>query len=137
MADTVSKQKRSQIMAAVKSKDTKPEKILRSFLHGKGLRYRLHVHGLPGRPDIVFPRLKTLVFMHGCFWHGHHNCKLARIPKSNVRFWKEKIESNMARDKKNIVELKEDGWRVLTIWECQLKDEELLNRLTCTSHDKI
>ncbi len=97
MTDVVSPKRRSEIMASVGQKDTGPEKTVRSFLHKKGLRYRLHVKDLPGKPDMVFPKLKTVVFVNGCFWHGHkdNECKLARIPKSNIDFWKTKIEGVM------------------------------------------
>ncbi|MDF7806189.1 DNA mismatch endonuclease Vsr [Pontiellaceae bacterium B12219] len=122
MVDNITSQERSRVMAAVKSKDTTPEKLLRSILHKKGLRFRLHNKKLPGSPDITLPRFKTVIFMHGCFWHGHHdsNCKLARTPKSNVQFWTEKVEANHARDKRSRRELMELGWRVLIVWECSL-----------------
>lgn len=131
MTDTVTKERRSEIMASVSQKDTKPEIIVRSFLHRKGLRYRLHVKDLPGKPDMVFPRLKTVVFINGCFWHGHDDkgCKLARIPKSNIQFWVNKIKVNRERDKKNWNKLESLGWHVVLVWECQLTHEGFLESL--------
>ena len=119
--DVFSKEKRSEIMRAVKSENTKPELQLRKALHRLGYRYRLNVKTLPGKPDIVFPKYRTVIFMHGCFWHGH-NCKRgARIPKTNTDYWTEKVARNRLRDQKNAAALKKLGWRVVTIWECQLK----------------
>lgn len=134
MTDTVSRKRRSEIMASVGQKDTGPEKIVRSYLHKRGIRYRLHVKQLPGKPDLVFPGRRTVLFVHGCFWHGHDDkgCKLARIPKSNVAFWKSKIQGNQERDQRNYKALKDEGWRVLTVWECQLKDESNLEKLAET-----
>lgn len=129
--DNISKEDRSRVMAAVKQKDTKPEMKVRSFLHKNGLRYRLHDNKLPGKPDLVFPRFRTVLFVHGCFWHGHSDeqCKLSRIPKSNVKFWKDKILANRQRDEKNIKRLQELGWSVVVIWECQLSNCEALDGL--------
>ena len=109
-------------MSRVRSKNSKPELIVRSYLHSKGLRFRIHKKELPGSPDIVLPKWNTVVFVHGCFWHGHQDesCKLARMPKSNRAFWKEKILKNQQRDARNVTDLATLGWRVLTIWECQL-----------------
>ncbi len=131
MTDNVSTKRRSEIMASVGQKDTRPEREVRSFLHKKGLRYRLHVKDLPGKPDIVFPRIKTVIMINGCFWHGHESkkCKLARIPKSNVVFWKAKIDGNRNRDIKNQKNLETRGWRVIIVWECQLSQEGLLEKL--------
>lgn len=137
MADTVTKKRRSEIMAYVGQKDTKPELLVRSFLHRKGLRYRLHVKELPGKPDLVFPRLKTVLFVNGCFWHGHkdRNCKLARTPKSNIDFWVGKIQANKERDHKNWERLKGLGWKVIVVWECELSNfeclDEVYRELTC------
>lgn len=119
-------------MAAVKQKDTKPEMKVRSFLHRHGLRYRLHDHKLLGKPDLVFPRFHTVLFVHGCFWHGHpdEECKLARTPKSNVKFWKDKISGNRERDEINIDLLQKLGWRVVVIWECQIGNIEKMEELT-------
>ncbi|MEQ8826475.1 MAG: very short patch repair endonuclease [Parvibaculum sp.] len=112
-------------MAAVKGKDTKPELRVRRFLHGRGMRYRLHYKQLAGKPDLVFLGRKCVVFVHGCFWHGHENCKDFRVPKSRSEWWAEKIGKNVERDKRNSHALVSGGWRVLTIWECQLSDENL------------
>lgn len=120
-------------MAAVKGKDTKPEMIVRKYLFSRGLRFRIQVRKLPGNPDIVLPKYKTVIFVNGCFWHGHEGCRYFRLPKSNVGFWKEKIESNVARDVRNEAELKALGWRVVRVWECEIKTvaqrEEYLKRL--------
>lgn len=109
-------------MRAVKGRDTKPEVALRKKLHALGFRYRLNVEDLPGKPDLVFPKYKTAVFVHGCFWHGHRCKRGSRQPKQNADYWKEKIARNKARDKKNAKELEKLGWRVITVWECELKD---------------
>lgn len=124
--DTLTPVERSERMARIKAKDTGPEMKLRRLIHGMGYRYRLHDRHLPGRPDVVFRGRHTVIFVHGCFWHRHPGCKLARIPKSNVEFWREKLEGNKLRDAKNVKKLKALGWKALVIWECQLKDEDLL-----------
>jgi len=131
MVDTVTNKRRSEIMASIGQKDTKPELVVRSFLHRKGLRYRLHAKDLPGKPDLVFPRFKTALFVNGCFWHGHQNqnCKLARTPKSNVDFWVNKIQTNRERDHKNWAHLKKLGWAVIVIWECELSTPDRLNEI--------
>jgi len=131
MVDNISKEERSRVMALVKQIDTRPEITVRSYLHRRGLRYRLHDKRLPGKPDMVFPKYKTVVFVHGCFWHGHSvpDCKLGRTPKSNVKFWKEKFFGNQKRDKRNIEQLQKMGWRVLLIWECQVRNKNLLEEL--------
>ena len=120
-------------MAAVKGKDTKPEMIVRKYLFSRGLRYRVNNRKLPGSPDIVLKKYKTVVFIDGCFWHGHKDCKYFRLPKSNVDFWRQKITMNTARDYANNVDLKLAGWRVIRIWECEIKTkairEETLSRL--------
>ena len=121
MADTMTPEQRSRCMSAVKGKDTKPEMIVRKYLFSKGLRYRLHVKSLPGNPDIVLPKYKTAVFINGCFWHGHDGCKYYRLPKSNVEFWETKITNNKNRDVLNEIKLKGLGWRVIRIWECEIK----------------
>jgi DNA mismatch endonuclease (patch repair protein) len=123
--DIVTKTQRSKNMAAIRSKDTKPEKRVRSFLHANGLRFRLHVKDLPGKPDLVFRRYKTVVFIHGCFWHGHSPCKIARTPKSNLEYWVPKIQRNIIRDARNKKTLQKLGWRVITIWECSITDSSL------------
>ena len=116
MTDINPKQIRSHIMAMIKGKNTKPEIIVRRYLFSRGLRYRTNDRKLPGSPDIVLPRFKTVIFINGCFWHGHENCKTAHIPKSNVEFWTNKIG-------KNKILLKNMGWTVITVWECQLKKD--------------
>jgi len=117
---------RSRIMRAVKSVDTGPEMIVRRMLHKLGYRYRLHRKDLPGKPDLVFPSRKAVIFVHGCFWHGH-NCKRgARTPKTNTQYWTDKIRRNVERDAQTIADLKAAGWRVLVIWECELKDIDRL-----------
>lgn len=129
--DNISKEERSHVMSLVKQKNTKPEMIVRSFLHRNGLRYTLHNRSLPGKPDLVFLKYKTIVFVNGCFWHGHKaaSCKLARIPKSNVEFWVNKIATNSRNDAKNFKLLKKLGWQILIIWECQLSREANLVKL--------
>jgi DNA mismatch endonuclease (patch repair protein) len=135
--DRVSKIVRSRVMAAVKPKNTKLELAVRSFLHIHGLRFRLHDQTLPGRPDLVFPKLRSVLFVNGCFWHGHpsRKCKLARLPKSNVEFWKKKITTNRCRDERNAKMLRSMGWKVITFWECELgkrvAEERLLRQLGC------
>ena len=121
MADTMTPEQRSRCMSAVKGKDTKPEMIVRKYLFSKGLRFRLHVRSLPGSPDIVLPKYKTVVFINGCFWHGHDGCKYYRLPQSNVDFWETKITNNKNRDVVNEIKLKELGWKVIRIWECEIK----------------
>lgn len=133
MSDIKTPEERSQNMAAIKGKDTKPEMIVRKYLFSRGLRFRVQVRKLPGNPDIVLPKYKTVIFVNGCFWHGHEGCRYFRLPKSNVGFWKEKIERNVARDVRNEAELKALGWRVVRVWECEIKTvaqrEEYLKRL--------
>jgi DNA mismatch endonuclease (patch repair protein) len=126
--DNVSQKKRSEIMRAVRSRDTGPEMLLRRSLHQKGYRYRTHVSSLPGTPDTVFPARKKVIFVHGCFWHGHEGCTRSKTPKGNSTFWKKKILENRKRDKKNCVVLKKMGWEVITVWQCQMK-----NRGDCTA----
>lgn len=119
--DTMTPEQRSRCMSAVKGKDTKPEMIVRKYLFSKGLRYRLHVRSMPGNPDIVLPKYKTVVFIDGCFWHGHEDCKYYKLPKSNIEFWASKITNNKNRDIQNKVKLKELGWRVIRVWECEIR----------------
>lgn len=121
MTDIKTPEQRSRNMAVIKWKDTKPEMIVRKYLFSRGLRFRVQVRKLPGNPDIVLPKYKTVIFVNGCFWHGHEGCKYFRLPKSNVEFWKEKIERNIARDVRNETELKALGWRVIRVWECEIK----------------
>jgi len=128
MTDTLTPQERSRRMAAVRPVDTKPEFIVRRLVHGMGYRYRLHRRDLPGTPDLVFPARRAVVFVHGCFWHRHEGCALARIPKSRVEFWTRKLEGNRERDARELKELRAAGWRVLIIWECELKNPKTLAR---------
>lgn len=123
MTDVLTREQRSRCMAAVKSKDTKPEMTVRRFLFSKGLRYRVNNRKLPGSPDIVLKKFKTVVFVDGCFWHGHEGCKYFRLPKSNTDFWRHKIALNYARDYANNIDLKLAGWRVIRIWECDIRTE--------------
>lgn len=124
MADALSKEVRSYNMSKVKSKDTKPELLVRKFLFANGLRYRLYHKKLPGKLDIVLSKYKTVIFIHGCFWHGHENCKYAVMPKTRTEFWTTKIEGNKQRDKNNIEHLKNKGWNVLIVYGCELKKEK-------------
>lgn len=132
MADVHSKETRSYNMSRIKGKNTKPEILVRKFLFSKGFRYRVNVKSLPGKPDIVLPKYKTVIFIHGCFWHGHEGCRYFVVPKTRTEWWMEKISSNIERDNMNCVALKENGWNVLVIYECKLKPvfrEETLNNL--------
>jgi DNA mismatch endonuclease (patch repair protein) len=108
-------------MSRIKAKNTKPEMLVRSFLHRNGFRYSLHKKTLPGKPDIVLPKYKTVIFVHGCFWHGHSNCKYFVVPKTRTQWWLNKINTNKANDEKALKALKKDGWKVITIWDCGLK----------------
>ncbi len=130
--DKLSPDKRSDNMRQIRSKNTKPEICVRSFLHKNGLRYRLHYKNLPGKPDLVFPKYKIVVFVHGCFWHGHSKlaCNRSHIPKSNKDYWLNKIIHNQARDKANICSLEQLGWKVYVIWECEVSlENNLINLL--------
>ena len=118
MADVFDSRTRSRVMATIRSKDTSPELLLRSFLHRKGFRFRLHVRDLAGRPDIVLPKYRVALFVHGCFWHQHSGCVLAAFPSSNRDFWKKKLEGNRLRDSRQIASLRSEGWRVGVVWEC-------------------
>lgn len=120
MVDTVDKETRSRIMSRVRGKDTAPEMTVRRLVFSLGYRYRLHDKRLPGTPDLVFAGRKKIIFVHGCFWHRHDGCPLARIPKSNTAFWAQKLEANSERDARNLAALRELGWRVLVVWECDL-----------------
>ena len=123
MADLLTKEKRSWNMSRIRGKDTKPELKLRSLLHKKGFRFRLHDKKLPGKPDIVLPRFRTVIFVNGCYWHRHSGCKFAYIPKSRQEFWQEKFTNTVIRDKKKTKNLQDIGWRVLTVWECELEKD--------------
>ena len=124
MSDIVSPAARSRMMAGIRGKDTKPELVVRRFLHRRGFRFRLHAK-LPGKPDLVLPRYRTAIFVHGCFWHRHHGCRVCTTPKSNAEFWTEKFKANVERDKRVVQQLEELRWRVLTIWECSTSEPEL------------
>lgn len=128
MADSLTKARRSWNMSRIKGKDTAPEKIVRSILHRLGYRFRLHKTKLPGRPDVVLPKHQTIVFVHGCFWHRHKNCKDATMPKTRREWWQAKLEGNAARDRRNQSALRREGWRVLTVWECETEKPEKLTR---------
>jgi DNA mismatch endonuclease (patch repair protein) len=121
MSDNMSVAQRSWTMSRIRSKDTRPEKMVRSFLHSRGFRFRLHKRSLPGAPDIVLPRFHTVIFVHGCFWHAHRSCRYATSPRSNRRYWRRKLDGNVDRHQRNVSALKAAGWRVITIWECQIK----------------
>ncbi|MGB4334419.1 MAG: very short patch repair endonuclease [Chromatiaceae bacterium] len=129
MADTLTPAQRSERMSRVRGKDTAPEMKLRRLIHGMGYRYRLHVGDLPGKPDLVFPSRHALIFMHGCFWHRHANCKLARLPKSKLDFWETKLEQNRQRDLGYRERLRAMGWRVLIVWECELHNLDHVSRV--------
>jgi DNA mismatch endonuclease, patch repair protein len=128
VADTVSKRRRSWLMGRVKSKNTTPERLVRSFLHRNGFRFRLHARTLPGKPDVVLARHRTVVFVNGCFWHGHAGCKRATMPTTRPAFWRQKIEATIARDKRMRRELLKLGWKVITVWGCQAVRPECLER---------
>lgn len=123
MTDTLTPEKRSEVMSRIRGKDTKPEFLVREKLFGMGYRYRLHAAKLPGRPDMVFPSRKKAIFVHGCFWHGHRGCSNARIPKSRVEFWQEKISGNKKRDARDHRRLGRLGWRSIVIWECETQKD--------------
>lgn len=132
MVDRISIERRSWNMSRIRSRDTKPELLLRSALHKTGFRFRLHVRKLPGCPDIVLPRYRTVIFVHGCFWHRHSGCRNASIPSNRRDFWIGKLDANVERDEKNNVALKASGWTVFTVWECELESdpETVLHRLS-------
>jgi len=123
-------EQRSRNMSAIKSKNTKPEIAVRKVLHSMGYRFRLHRKDLPGSPDIVLPKYKTVIFVHGCFWHRHQNCKYASTPKTRQEFWNKKFNENINRDKINQENLSSKGWKIIIVWECEIKDKDFdLNRL--------
>ena len=123
MADLLTPEHRSWNMSRIKGKDTKIEVMVRRYLFAQGFRFRKNDKRLPGHPDVVLPKYKTVVFVNGCFWHMHEGCKQARLPKTNTTFWKEKLEKNVANDKKHIRQLEESGWQVITLWECELEKD--------------
>lgn len=130
MTDVHSQEIRSYNMSRIKGKNTKPEIIVRKFLFREGMRFRIHVKNLPGRPDIVLPKYKTVIFVHGCFWHGHEGCKDFVVPKTRTEWWLQKINRNIELDKGNFIKLKNQGWEVFTIFECDLVKNKITNTLT-------
>lgn len=121
MVDVVDRETRSRMMANIRGRDTKPEMLVRRMLHGAGYRYRLHDRQMPGRPDVVLPRHRVAIFVHGCFWHRHRECRLCTTPATRAEFWRDKFAANVERDQRNSASLVASGWRVATIWECALK----------------
>jgi len=121
MTDVHDKATRSHNMSRIRSKDTKPEMIVRRYLHQHGFRYRLHVKDLPGKPDLVLPKYKTVIFINGCFWHGHEDCKFFILPKTRSEWWATKINKNISNDARALSKLSEDGWKIIVVWECELK----------------
>lgn len=129
--DIWSKEKRSYVMSRIRSKDTKPELMVRRILHSLGYRYRLHVKELPGKPDIVLKKFNAIIFIHGCFWHLHEDCNEGRIPNTRRDYWEKKLTGNKIRDDKHIADLKKIGWRVIRIWECEIEKftDDTVNRI--------
>jgi DNA mismatch endonuclease (patch repair protein) len=130
MADVHTKEKRSYNMSRIRSKDTKPELLVRKHLFASGFRYRLHDKKLPGKPDIILPKYNTIILIHGCFWHSHQNCRYAVMPKSNVDYWSDKISKNLNRDTQTIKQLTNLGWKLILVWECELKRQKIDKTLT-------
>lgn len=126
--DVLSKERRSWNMSRIGSRNTKPEILVRQVLHGLGYRFRLHAKSLPGHPDIVLPKYRTVVLVHGCFWHRHKNCKYAYTPKSKMAFWTAKFSENIKRDSRKSRALSDLGWRVIVVWECELQNSDRLRR---------
>ena len=126
MNDIYSLEKRSKIMARIRTTGTKPELVVRQVTHSLGYRFRLHGKELPGKPDLVFPRYRKVIFVHGCFWHGHGHCPKAKRPATNSTFWEQKLSRNMERDQQNTIALRKAGWEVMVIWECETKDPDRL-----------
>ncbi|MCX4262968.1 MAG: very short patch repair endonuclease [Alistipes sp.] len=129
MPDTLTQEQRRRCMSHIRSKNTKPEILVRHELFRRGYRYRINVSKLPGKPDIVLPKYKTVIFINGCFWHGHEGCKHFVQPKSNVDYWKSKILRNQQRDKETILKLQQLGWKVVIIWECEINKSQLLQTI--------
>ena len=121
MADIKTKESRSYNMSRIAGKDTKPEELVRKYLFSKGFRYRKNVRKLPGTPDVVLPKYRTVIFVNGCFWHGHEGCKYFVWPKNNAEFWRQKIETNISRDQRKEAQLRDMGWNVMIVWECELR----------------
>ncbi|MBT8419839.1 MAG: very short patch repair endonuclease [Gammaproteobacteria bacterium] len=129
MTDTLSRKERSKRMSLIRGTGSVPEMKLRRLVHGMRFRYRLHVGKLPGKPDLVFPSRRAVIFMHGCFWHRHKDCKLARLPKSKLDFWEPKLEENRKRDLCKQRQLRDMGWRVLVVWECEMVDTDRISTI--------
>lgn len=129
MADVHSEEVRSFNMSQIKGKDTKPDILVRKFLFSNWLRFRLHNKKLSGRPDIVLPKYRSVIFVHSCFWHGHKGCGKFVIPNTRTDFWLNKINTNIVNDKKHTTVLRKEGWKVITVWECELKDEKVMQKL--------
>ena len=136
MGDIYSKRKRSEIMSKISGTETKPEILVRKYLFSKGFRFRKNDKRLPGRPDIVLPKYKTVIFIHGCFWHGHH-CKAGKLPETNKEFWGNKINSNIERDKKNQHKLEKLGWKIIIVWQCKLKNKKMMTKKLKEIEQKI
>lgn len=130
--DRITKDKRSWNMSRIRGRNTLPERAVRSLLHRLGFRFRLHSHKLPGRPDVVLPRYQSVVLIHGCFWHQHPGCKYAYTPKSRANFWSRKFAGNLARDRRTVDALRDAGWRVIVVWECELRKPDVLSRRIVT-----
>ena len=130
--DIWTKERRSEVMSRIRGKNTKPEMILRSQLFRQGYRFRVHQADLPGKPDIVLPKYKTAIFVHGCFWHYHKDCREGRIPSTNSKFWNEKLQRNISKDEANIQALQKDKWKVFVVWECEIEKhlERTMKKLT-------
>ncbi len=126
LMDIIDKEARSRLMGRIRGKDSKPEMVVRRIAHRLGFRFRLHRRDLPGSPDLVFPARRKVVFVHGCYWHRHHGCRLAYEPKSNVEFWADKFTANVARDRKALEDLRDQGWDTLVVWECEANDSEFV-----------
>jgi len=136
MSDVFTREQRSRIMRRVKGRDTKPELLIRSMVHRMGFRFRVQGRDLPGNPDIVLPRHRKVIFVHGCFWHGHKRCPRSKRPATNTAFWNKKLDGNVERDKRFRRELRRLGWKTLIVWECETrKPERLLGRLERFLHD--
>lgn len=127
MTDIVDQQTRSRMMSGIRGKNTKPELVLRRALHARGFRFRLHSENVHGRPDLVLPKYRAVVFVHGCFWHRHEGCRFATTPSTREEFWRKKFEANVARDEAVRGKLLEDGWRIATVWECALRKTDHVN----------
>lgn len=130
MADVHNKETRSFNMSQIKAKNTKPEMLVRKFLHANGFRYGLHNKKLPGKPDIILSKYRTIIFVNGCFWHGHSGCRSFVVPKTKTEWWLSKINGNIINDKKSIEALEHAGWQIITIWECELKPKILIHTLS-------